>query len=212
MLKNPRRKDECEDLLRQTLPSAFALSGTIDSFNPNKIIALAHGAIGYAATAEYFGRKVDFVEAHRANTSTELRKNYYKEHISEPINSTDKILVLEDTTDNGGRTTYGFVVQQLMQRHDVKRPNIALFFGSAGTDFHRVNNVFANQLLKPQVVEESKKVFPKFLKQQPYFLDLHISSGINHDLYLSNWRLLNELETMGDVKEAFDKFSQRLFK
>ena len=198
--------------LYSILPPAFALSYALDCEKPDRVIGIMNGALGFVATTEFFGQKVDFVEAHRvgsANLQTyKLRTEAsYCENFSKPLNADDRVLLLEDTSEGEGTTTYGFVIKELMQRHGIKRENISLFFGMPGHDYLRLDNP-VRQFTKREV-EAGKIKFYNFLSQEAYFLNY---PGVHPvaDIKESKWRVFKELSKRGDFESALKRFVERI--
>jgi hypothetical protein len=205
---------------KNIIGAAFALSYALDCEKPDRVIAIANSAVGFAATAEYFGFKVDLVEAHRLGA---LRHGYryrgypefvdvpvYIESFATPIKPDEKILLLEDTStqDEIYGTTYGFVKNELVKRHGIAMENISVFFGWPGPNYQRVDD----KTFRHCEPEKAAAVFYNLLDQGIYFL-INPQLAPNErwvDLKESEWRVFKELARRDDFESAFDALVERL--
>ncbi len=221
ILGDSKKSLGASESLDSIIPSSFALSYALDCEKPDRVLAIMNGAIGLAATAEYFGAKVEKIEAHKKGALArdtrgdyfDIRKNdSYSEKLSRPIKEDEKVLIIEDTSYGGENTTYGLVIKNIISRYNVKPENISLYFGVPGHGFSDVFNI-RNINHDSNVLNSSSLEFKKLLDSGAYFLTYRhvpISDRLYESLGEPNWRVIRELNERGDIDIALERFVKRL--
>ena len=117
-------------------------------------------------------------------------KDEYQEHFSQSINSKEKVLLLEDTSD--GKGTYKLVKKELVRRYGLNLENISLFLGWPGHGYSS---------------SKDQGSFQEFLKEKAYFLPAFLKG---HQWQQHEWKIFEELHKQGNFEEKLEEFIQQI--
>ena len=203
------------------IKSAFALSYALDCEKPDRVIGVMNGALGFAATASYFGEHVDTVEAHNVGSvhqSASLREGIteaeFIDNLKSPLKPTDKVLIVEDTSSGsyepGRKTTYGIVSEELEKKYGISPDNVSLFFGKPGHGIHSLFNPYVE--VSDEDRESGARTFGDFLEKDPYFLDLMqpIRPNQIEAVRMDEWAVFKKLQERNDLDQSIYNFVERL--